>query len=207
MSDPLSRRTVITAAAAAMALSIAGCAQPAPEARVRHIGFALWAGVPGAVFGDAVDVTVGSRTSRGPIDWTHPVTGAAMQVYVRVNRESAGEKMQYFTLSPDGAALSRVFDSRPGRADRHFVGDAFFPLGDWTRGERRSWTMTEHENGAAREYVATIRIRRLSYGDAGRRDALRYDWILTDAAGGVIFDERYVYAPAIGFVSYRNRKG
>ncbi|MFT6773929.1 MAG: hypothetical protein ACJA1L_001639 [Paracoccaceae bacterium] len=58
-----------------------------------------------------------------------------MSVYERRNAEpDGGEKVQLFVRSSGAAALGRVFDRRPGRADRHFVGDAFFPVGGLDRG-------------------------------------------------------------------------
>jgi hypothetical protein len=208
MAHPLSRRTMIFAALAAGLT--AGCAGPAarravPDPETRLIGFDLWSGVPGSKFGDPIRIAQGSRVISGPIDWTHPVTGERLKVYERRNAEISGEKVQLFAMSDEGAALARVFDRRPGRPDRHFVGDAFFPIGIWSKGERRSWTMTEYEAGKVHERVATIRIRRLNFTYDGTPDALRYDWILTDKDGGTVFDERYVHGPSIGFMRFTNR--
>lgn len=203
------RRDCLAFGLAATGLLLAGCAAPSPERadapETRVIPFALWAGAPGSAFGDPVDVTVESRTIRGPFDWRHPVTGQTMRVYERVNREAEGDKRQYFTLNADGSALARVYDSRPGQADRHFVGDAFFPLGRWAVGERRTWRMTTYQDGRAEDYNAQIRMRRLFHEYRDIPGSLRYDWRLTDLAGDVIFDERYDYSPGVGFVRFRNR--
>jgi hypothetical protein len=150
-------------------------------------------------------VTSGSRTIRGPLTWQHPVTQDRLQVYERLNRETKGVKRQLFTLNSDGSALGRVFDSRPGSADRYFVHDAFFPLGHWRRGERRSYPMTEFQSGKTRTFLATIRIRSLSFEYRDVPDSLKYDWRLTDRAGGKVFDERFIYSPGIGFVKFIDR--
>lgn len=202
MRHVLSRRAAL---AGAIAL-LAGCAAPKPKtAQSRDIGFDLWCGRPGAKFGDKIAVTHGSRTISGPMVWTHPITNEVLSVYERRNREANGDKIQLFRLAADGQSLGRVFDSRPGRGDRHFTGDAFFPLGPWSRGERRSWAMTEHEGGKTNARTATIRIRRLSFTDDGVDGALRHDWMLMTPDKKVLFDERYVHAPGIGFVSFSNR--
>lgn len=202
------RRSVLAGGFAATAIWLSGCstiARQQPKDK-RLITFSLWAGVEGAAFGDSVDITVESRTIRGPFDWKHPVTHRSLPVYERLNREPRGEKRQYFTLNADGSALARVYDTRPGQADRYFVGDAFFPLGRWAESERRTYRMTTYQDGRSRDYDARIWIGRLSHEYRGVPGSLRYDWRLTDLDGNVIFDERYDYSPGVGFVRFSNRK-
>lgn len=208
MTTDTTRRAVLGGGLGLVLAGVAGCAsapEPDAAAELRVIDLGLWAGSPGARFGDPVEVVDGSRLIRGPFAWTHPVTGERLQVYERLNREPEGDKRQLFRLNSDGAALGRVFDSRPGQSDRVFVGDAFFPLGPWAPGERRSWRITEHQDGEARPRVATIRIRRLSYDYRGVPESLKYDWILTDPAGRKLFDERFIYSPGEGFVKFIDR--
>jgi hypothetical protein len=203
----INRRGILAGGICISGLLLAGCAPGASTSlgASRIIPFSLWTGVDGAVFGAPVDVTVESRTIRGPFDWRHPATGETLRVYERINREKTGDKIQYFTLNADNSALARVFDSRPGQADRTFTGDAFFPLGRWRDDERRSYRMTTHQNGRSRDYDAQIRIRRLSGEYRGVAGSLRYDWSLTDLNGAKVFDERYDYSPGVGFVRFQNR--
>lgn len=207
MSRSISRRTVVGAGILFVACGPASNALARETRRVeaRDIGFDLWTGVPGTTFGSPVDVSRRSRRIRGPLAWTHPVSGERLEVYELHNRERQGDKRQLYRLSPDGSALARVFDSRPGRAERLFLGDAFFPLGRWSRGERRTYRLIEIEGGVRREYLATIRIRRLDHEFGGVPGSLTYDWILTDPAGAKVFDERFVYSPGVGFVKFTNR--
>ena len=106
-----SRRAILSGSLAATGLILAGCAAPAPERAdapvTRVIPFALWAGAPGATFGDPVDVTVGSRTIRGPFDWRHPVTGLS----ARQMRDASAESRSASSIamprsSPANAAVS-----------------------------------------------------------------------------------------------------
>lgn len=84
------------------------------------------------------------------------------------------------------------------------AGHAFFPLGRWSPGERRSYRLRQYQNGVAQDLVATIRIRRLDYKYKDIKGSLKYDWILTDESGNVIFNERYIYSPGKGFVKFKN---
>lgn len=171
----------------------------------REIGLDLWVGAPVTPGGAAFNVRQGSRRMVGPETWTHPITGETLQTYLRINRERNGERIQRFAIRPDGQALGRVFDSRPGQSDRLFVNDAFFPLGRWGRGERRNFQITQYRDGSAETFRATIRIRRLSFTYRDQPNSLRYDWLLHDASGRKIFDERFEYTPGVGFVNFTNR--
>lgn len=207
----LNRRALLCGGTGLIVFGVAGCqtlgteSEAAAAADDRTIEFDLWTGVPGVTFGSKIDVTSGSRRIHGPLAWTHPVTGERFQVYERLNREREGVKRQLYTLNGDGSALGRVFDSRPGQSDRSFVDDAFFPLGRWSRGERRSYPIKEIQDGKTSERIATIRIRRLSFNYREVPDSLKYDWILTDPSGTRIFDERFIYSPGTGFVKFINR--
>jgi hypothetical protein len=186
---------------------VGACAVQPKEPDTREIGLDLWTGDP-AVAGvtlPQVQSIHGSRTISGPIAWTHDKTGQALQVYERRNPEAEGVKVQYFERRADGQALGRVFDSRPGRADRYFVNDAFFPLGTWARGESRDFQMIEYTEAGPQTRIATIKIRRLDFVFRDVPHSLRYDWILTDANGNVIYNERYVYSPGIGFAAFDDR--
>ena len=192
-----------------MVALLAACAQAPrePESDTRVIGIDLWAGDASLAGADLpqVQAVKGTRTLSGPMAWTHPKTGQTVQVYERRNVEADGTRVQYFERRADGQALARVFDSRPGRADRHFVSDAFFPLGTWSRGESRDFQLVEHTEQGPQPRTATIRIRRLDFTFRDVPHSLRYDWILRDANGTVLFEERYVYSPGVGFASFENR--
>ncbi|GAB4366173.1 MAG: hypothetical protein Kow00114_23950 [Kiloniellaceae bacterium] len=190
---------------------LAACAAAPKEADrepdTRTIGLDLWTGEAG-VAGQAMprlNVVQGTRTIAGPTAWTHGKTGQVLQVYERRNVESDGVKSQLFVVRPDGQALGRVFDTRPGRADRYFENDAFFPLGTWSRGESRDFQIVEHTEQGPQVRSATIKIRRLDFTFRDVPHSLRYDWILTDANGTVLYNERYVYSPGVGFAAFDNR--
>jgi hypothetical protein len=186
---------------------VGACAAQPEQPETRAIGLDLWTGDP-SVAGQPlpqVKVVHGTRSVNGPQAWTHEKTGQAIQVYERRNEETEGVKLQYFERRADGQALGRVFDSRPGRADRYFVNDAFFPLGTWARGESRDFQMVEYTEAGPQTRIATIKIRRLDFTFRDVPHSLRYDWILTDANGKVIYNERYVYSPGVGFASFDDR--
>jgi hypothetical protein len=185
---------------------LAACAvQREPD--TREIGLDLWTGDP-AVAGVSlpqIQITHGTRAISGPKAWADPKTGQTLQVYERSNSETDGVKTQYFVRRPDGQALGRVYDSRPGQADRYFVNDAFFPLGTWGRGESRTFQAIEYTETGPQTRVITIKIRRLDFTFRDVPHSLRYDWTLSDDKGNVIYDERYVYSPGVGFAAFDNR--
>ena len=196
--------TLATAGYAAAQTNPSTARRPAGRAEA-HIGFGMWLGRPEVTFGENVDVTRGSRRIHGPLSWQHPITGERLTIYVRVNRERDGERVQYLTMRPDGVALARVYDSRPGRTDRVFVGDAFFPLGLWRRGESRAFQMTEYADGPASQRRLTLTVIDPSREFRGVPGSMRYDWIARNRVGGVVFHERFDYSPGIGFVRFDNR--
>jgi len=186
---------------------VGACAMQPKEPETREIGLDLWTGDPNlaGLTLPQVQVVHGTRSITGPQAWIHEKSGQTIQVYERRNEESEGARIQYFELRADGQALGRVFDSRPGRADRHFVNDAFFPLGTWARGESREFQMIEYTEAGPQTRIATIKIRRLDFVFRDVPHSLRYDWILIDANGNVLYNERYVYSPGVGFASFDNR--
>jgi hypothetical protein len=192
-----------------LVLALVGACAVAPrEPETRVIGLDLWTG-EAAIAGVAlpqVQTVHGTRTITGPKAWAHPTIGQTLQVYERSNAEAEGVKRQYFERRPDGQALGRVFDSRPGRPDRFFVSDAFFPLGTWARGESRNFQLIEYTEQGPQTRIATIKIRQLDFVYRNVPHSLRYDWLLTDANGKVIYNERYVYSPGVGFASFQNRQ-
>ena len=186
---------------------LGACAGGPQEPEIREIGLDLWTGetaIAGLVQ-PQVQAVHGTRTISGTTAWTHDKTGQTLQVYERRNVEADGVKLQVFTVRADGQALGRVFDSRPGRADRYFVNDAFFPLGPWAPGESRNFQMIEYTEQGPQTRIATIKIRRLDFVFRDVPHSLRYDWTLKDANGNVLYDERYVYSPGVGFASFQNR--
>jgi len=200
---PLSRLIVVVPLVALLG----ACAAPSREAETRDIGLDLWSGEPAAagVALPQVEAVHGTRSIAGPRAWTHDKTGQTVMVYERRNDEVEGAKVQLFERRPDGQALGRVFDSRPGRADRYFANDAFFPLGAWSRGESRDFQAIEYTEEGPQTRLITIKIRRLDFTFRDVPHSLRYDWIMKDANGNVIYNERYVYSPGVGFAAFDNR--
>ena len=209
MTTPtLSRRFFLNAVAAGAITAGAGCVQNVPTLPVSRasaqLGFGLWAGVPGARFGDRVDRTVGVRRIAGPQSWTHPVTGQRLTVYVRTKREQSGTKTSYYTLRPDGTALARVFDKRPGRSDRYFTGDAFMPVGLWRSGMSKSYEMAQHAGGKTTRHTVTIRGTKASFTHRGRPGAMEYIWTEKTPSGRTTKQLRYIYSPGMGLVDVKN---
>ncbi|WP_193368177.1 hypothetical protein [Pelagibius marinus] len=200
--SPLGRLALVVPLVAAL-----GACAMQREPETREIGLDLWTGDP-AVAGVSlpqVQAAHGTRTITGPKAWADPKTGQTVQVYERSNAETAGVKTQYFMRRPDGQALGRVYDSRPGRADRYFVNDAFFPLGTWGRGESRTFQAIEYTEEGPQTRIISIKIRRLDFTYRDVPHSLRYDWIMSDDQGNVLYNERYVYSPGKGFASFDNR--
>ncbi len=189
------------------AVLLGACASEPKRPDTRMIGLDLWTG-DSSLAGQAapqVQVLQGTRAITGPRAWQHGKTGQTVMVYERRNAETDGVKIQLFEVRPDGQALGRVFDSRPGRADRHFENDAFFPLGTWSRGESRTFQAIEHTEAGPQTRIITIKIRRLDFTFRDVEHSLRYDWIMSDVNGNVIYNERYVYSPGVGFAAFDNR--
>lgn len=209
MTTPnLTRRFFVTAAAGTALTAIAGCVPDMPVTRMpgfsANLGFGLWAGVPGAKFGDKVNRSVGPRRIRGPRRWTHPITGKPMTIYVRTKREKSGTKTSYYTLRSDGTALARVFDSRPGRPDSYFVNDAFMPVGPWRSGMSKTYTVTEYTRGKPKRYGVSLRVTKAAFTHKGIAGSMEYVWTQTKGSGTRTKQLRYIYSPGIGMVDVIN---
>ncbi|MCP1335479.1 hypothetical protein [Futiania mangrovi] len=179
---------------------------------VRDLTIALWAGAETDGEGPLPRVREASgsgdkRQISGPYPWVHPQTGERMQVYKRINPTSRGEKLQLFAVTHGGAALGRVFDARPGQPNRSFKDDAFFPLGPWREGERRTFQTVEYLDGKPVNRTVEIRVKEVARTHKGDPDAMRYDWIMRDARGQKIYHEEFVYAPGKSLVRFRDRMG
>lgn len=146
------------------------------------------------------------KSIKGPVIWHHPISGKDLMVYERINETTKGTKRQLFALNPDATGLAKVFDDRPAGKTRYQSHNAvLFPLGWWKKGERRTFVYTEYVEG--KEYLrkATVRMRRLSFTYKGIKHAMKYDWIMADTRGKVIFHERFIYAPGKGLMYFKNR--
>lgn len=146
------------------------------------------------------------KTIKGPFPWKHPKTGEVLQVYERLNNTTKGLKRQIFTVNPDGTGLAKVFDQRPEMPTRYFSSNAvLFPLGDWKVGEKRYFTFDEYVEGKKLKRTAMIYVRRLSFTYQKVDYAMKYDWILTDDTGKMLFHERFIYGPGKSLMYYKNR--
>ncbi len=143
---------------------------------------------------------------KGPVQWRHPITGSNLMVYERINETIEGTKRQLFTLNSEKTGLAKVYDKRPGRKVRFQSDNAvLFPLGWWKKGERREYHFVEYVNGKKTKRKATIRMRRLSFTYKDVKHAMKFDWILTDLSGKVIFHERFIYGPGKSLMYFKNR--
>jgi hypothetical protein len=133
----------------------------------------------------------GEKRISGPIQWTHPGTGEAIQVYERGNKG----KTQLFALSSRGDGLGRVFDSRYAR---ECLDEVKFPLGEWKDGESRVFDVSCN-NGKLRRTIK-LTIERLDFEYDGVPHSLRFHWIVDDGKlRGT--DMHYIYSPGRGLVS------
>lgn len=182
-------------------------------AGTRFIPVELWSGESWtgeqAVSMTPTDFTFGKRrhkSIKGPFQWNHPKTGETLWVYERVNKTTKGIKRQLFTINPEGTGLAKVFDERPGEETRYFTTNAvLFPLGRWGKGEKRFFTFYEFENGKKIKRTAMVYMRRLSFTYKKIKHATKYDWILKDGQGNVLFHERFIYGPGESLMYYKNR--
>lgn len=133
----------------------------------------------------------GEKRITGPIAWTRPATGDALQVYVRDNKG----KKQLFALSSRGDGLGRVYDSRYGR---DCIDEVKFPLGVWRDGEKRSFEVICN-NGALRRKIE-LTIEKLDFRYAGVPHSLQFHWVV-DGGSQVDTDMHYTYSPGRGLVS------
>lgn len=143
---------------------------------------------------------------KGPFKWRHPKTGQDLKVYERINETTKGTKRQLFTINPGASGLAKVYDMRPNWKERHQSDNAvLFPLGWWKKGERREFVFDEYVDGEIKRRKATIRMRRLSFTYKEVKHAMKYDWILKDDQGNIIYHERFIYGPERSLMYYRNR--
>ena len=148
----------------------------------------------------------GHKIIRGPISWTHPVTGQTLQVYERINNTRKGVKRQLFTISDDRRGLSKVYDERPNSPPRLFSTQAImFPIGKWERGEKSTFSFVEYVKGKPVKREATIHIRRLSFTYKNVSYAIKYDYLVHDQEDAVVFHERFIYGPGKSLMYYKNR--
>lgn len=146
------------------------------------------------------------KSVKGPVQWRHPVTGQDLMVYERINRTTKGTKRQLFTVNPDFTGLAKVYDNRPDSEERHQSDNAvLFPLGWWRKGEQREYEFYEYANGEKKLRRAAIRMRRLSFTYKGVKHAMKYDWILRDEQGQILFHERFIYAPEKSLMYFKDR--
>ncbi len=223
MVDFLTRRDVLSGAASLIVLS--ACAKPPPKEPTPPKGFtryirkgderiltiSLWAGALDQASPDewpTVSTVTGknrNRIIRGPQDWLNPRTGENLQVYERVKEGKSRTKRQLLTVTNGGQGLGRVLDQRTNSPDRYFENDLIFPLGVWRAGEERRFQSVEHTVAGPAKRMIILKIRRLDFRYKGAEHSLRYDWTSHDAAGRVLFSERYVYTPGRSLVRFRNR--
>ena len=200
-------------------VTLAGCASMSnpwfvnKQRNSRFIPVEMWTGAEWTgekqLIMTPVNVTFGSRnhkTISGPALWTHPITDETLKVYERINKTKKGVKRQLFTINPNASGLAKVFDERPNMAKRFFSAQAvLFPLGYWLKGEKRTFVFDEFVDGKLLKRTATIHMRRLSFTYEEVKYAMKYDWIMQDDKGNIIFNERFVYGPGKGLMYYKNR--
>lgn len=133
----------------------------------------------------------GEKTIAGPLAWTRPSTGEAMQVYERNNKG----KKQLFALSSRGDGLGRVFDSRYGR---DCVDEVKFPLGLWRDGETRVFNVSCN-NGALQRTIE-LTIEKLDFEHDGVPHSLQFHWVV-DGGKDRGTNMHYTYSPGRGLVS------
>jgi hypothetical protein len=178
-----------------------GAASPAS----RVITIALWAGRDevrtGVGLAAPAVIRRGPVTISGPLDLPDPVTGESLVAYERVAATPQGPRRQLFSETHDGAGLGRILDERTGHPVRQFSGDLIFPLGEWKKGERRSFTATEHTVlGPARRQI-TIAILEIDYSYRSVPHSMSYILTIGDAAGRMLSCERYVFSPGVGLAA------
>ena len=133
----------------------------------------------------------GEKRITGPMPWTRPGTGEALQVYERNNRG----KKQLFALSSRGDGLGRVYDSR---YERDCVDEVKFPLGEWRDGEKRVFDVTC--SGGRMRRTIELTIERLDFEHEGVPHSLQFHWIV-DGGKGRGTNMRYIYSPGKGLVT------
>jgi hypothetical protein len=193
-----------------LAFLLAACGSPdlpeqaEPGASSREITIGLWAGDDTVESSAPATRENGPVTISGPFHLPHPVTGEVVVAFERIATTPRGPTRQLFTRTHDGAGFGRILDQRVGLPDRQFTGDLLFPLGEWTKGERRSFAATEYTPlGSARRLI-TIAITEMDYVYRGVPHSMAYFLSIEDAAGRVLACERHVYSPGIGLAEFRS---
>ena len=133
----------------------------------------------------------GEKRITGPVPWTRPGSGEAIQVYER----QSGGKRQLFALSSRGDGLGRVFDSRYGR---DCIDEVKFPLGPWKERETRVFDVVCN-HGALRRRIA-LTIEHIDFVYNGVPHSLQFHWVV-DGGRGRGTDMHYIYSPRRGLVS------
>lgn len=133
----------------------------------------------------------GEKRITGPMAWTRPGSGEAMQVYERNNRG----KKQLFALSSRGDGLGRVFDSR---YERDCVDEVKFPLGLWKEGETRVFEVSCN-NGKMRRKIE-LTIETMDFVHEGVPHSLQFHWVV-DGGKGRGTNMHYIYSPGRGLAS------
>ena len=124
----------------------------------------------------------------GPVQWTNQVTGTVESIWVRTKAD--GSKIQHFTCH--GKGIGRVYDSRIGRAHRHWApGRCKFPAGNgWQVGKRRSCNST------------SIEITEIEIDEDGAMVHLTFKWW-----AGQNLDHIYRYVPNYGMANAWDQRG
>ena len=169
-----------------------------PATKTRFIPVELWTG--GEWNGarelrmTSANLSFGKRGEKrisGPVVWTRPGTGEAIQVYERHNKG----KKQLFALSSRGDELGRVFDSRYAR---DCVDEVKFPLGLWRDGETRVFDVSCNNGNLRRKIELTI--EKIDFDHDGVPHSLQFHWVV-DGGKGRGTDMRYIYSPGRGLAS------
>lgn len=169
-----------------------------PAAKTRFIPVELWTGAEWDGTRELrmtrADLSFGKRGEKritGPVAWTRPGSGEAMQVYERNNRG----KKQFFAMSTRGDGLGRVFDSR---YERDCVDEVKFPLGLWKEGETRVFEVSCNNGKMRRKIVLTI--EKLDFVHEGVPHSLQFHWVV-DGGKGRGTDMHYIYSPGRGLAT------
>lgn len=169
-----------------------------PATKTRFIPVELWTG--GEWDGNRelrmtpANLYFGKRGEKhiiGPVAWTKPGTGEAIQAYERYNKG----KKQVFVLSSRGDGLGRVFDSRYAR---DCVDEVKFPLGLWREGETRVFDVSCDSGRLRRKIELTI--KKLDFEHEGAPHSLQFHWVV-DGGKKYETDMHYTYSPGRGLVS------
>jgi hypothetical protein len=161
-----------------------------------------WSGKQDLTFSPA-DLTFGDGRKQitGPIDWRDPRTGKTIKAYRRVHLKH--DKEQIFTITQNGQALGRVFDSR---RDATISGGAKFPLEFWRQGEKRGFSVVYHWNDSQQsKRRMTIEILKLDFEVYGYSNCLKFRWTTKNVGESSLRDDNnYTYCPGQGLVEWED---